>query len=379
MYLGEKIYSSKTQLTYTIVQCLSNGGQAEVAFAKSDRSNITYCIKRLFSIKYTSDPIIQEKCKRFEGERMNIYKKINHSTMPGASCSYVYDFFRENSFYYVVTEKIYGVELPSEIHKVLSIDEILFLFRAIIYAFKPFEVNSIIHSDIKPENILLKPHGNYFVPKILDFESAFFCKNPPNRGDIVGTEPYYSPELAAFNDDYTEQTYPLTPKSDIFALGIILYKMLTGVYPVAKEEKKYLFEAVVNNDPIFFPSSWSYELKDLLNRMWSLDPEKRPSIDQTLEILKSLNDYSYSPNSVVEPYVLLDRIEDNKSVVSVFSINKDIELEYSVDRNRLQHYSGPFIISDDDVELEFRIKKIKETESYKFIKIVSTSFLKKVK
>lgn len=379
MNLGEKIFSSNTKLTYTIIHCLSNGGQAEVAFAKADKTDTTYCIKRLFSIKYTSDSIVQKQCKKFEEERTYLYKKINKFTMPGASCSYVCDFFRENSFYYVVTEKINGIELPPEINKVLSIDEILFLFRMIIYAFKPFEINSIIHSDIKPENILLKPHGHYFVPKILDFESAFYYKSPPIRGSIVGTEPYYSPELASYNDVSVEHTLPLTFKSDIFALGIILYKMLMGTYPIPKEKKKYLFEVIANSESIYFPHEWSKELKNLLLSMWSLDPEKRPCIDHILETLKSLNDFSYSPNSIIEPHILIDRINDHKSSVSVITLNKNIELEYSIDRNSLQHYTKPFFITDDDVELEIKIKKIGESETYKFTRIISASSFKKGK
>ena len=79
MYVGEKIFSSNTYITYVITQCLSNGGQAEVAYAKSEKSNIVYCIKRLFSIKYTPNPIIQKRCKEFEEERKNIYRKITRN------------------------------------------------------------------------------------------------------------------------------------------------------------------------------------------------------------------------------------------------------------------------------------------------------------
>ena len=89
----------------------------------------------IFSALNSEKKSFQARCKKFEEERTKIYKLINQNTVPGASCSYIYDFFREHSFYYVVTEKIEGFELcPKKLSECLPIEERIILFRIILYS-----------------------------------------------------------------------------------------------------------------------------------------------------------------------------------------------------------------------------------------------------
>jgi serine/threonine protein kinase len=108
----------------------------------------------------------------------------------------------------------------------LSVHERLSLFRKICEAVQYAHDNGIIHRDLKPENILVDAYG---VPQLLDFGIATEAMG--GSDSEVGLQPmtpaYSAPEL--WNGQ------PATAASDVWALGVILYQMLTGVYPYARQ------------------------------------------------------------------------------------------------------------------------------------------------
>ena len=129
--------------------------------------------------------------------------------------------------------------------------------------------------------------------RLVDFESSFFTFTPPPKGYVVGTEPYYSPELALYNNENNEVGKEvLTTKSDIFSLGIILYELLVGQYPVNADLKRYCYEIISKKGDIEMPGNWSLELKTLVHNMLSLNPQKRPCIMEIVDTLKTITDTS---------------------------------------------------------------------------------------
>ena len=374
MEFGEKIYSSQTNTLYEVLQPVKAGGQAEVGYAISNKSTRVYFIKRLLNIKYSDKGFVRERCRIFERERREIYKKLNNKSLPGGTCSYIYDFFREKTFYYVVTEKADGISLNTKsIFNALSIDARLRLFKRIAYSFYPFEQGNIIHGDVKPDNVLVKNIEDSITARLVDFESAFFTSEPPPKGYVVGTEPYYSPELALYNSETNDVGKEvLTTKSDIFSLGIVLYELLTGHYPISADKKKYCYEVVSQNgncDDFDMPDYWSSELRELLFDMLSLNPLNRPGIMDIVNRLSLITDTSAAINELHPIKTIVTRISYNQARVTLFSYNTNAVIYFSTDREEMKLYKEPFLISDDDIETKFEV-------SAKFgSKVISKTFI----
>lgn len=377
MVIGEKIYSSISRTTYTIFHTFKAGGQAEVAYATSDKSSMVFFIKRLLNIKYSSNKIVQKECLEFEKNRRDIYKKINALTVPGASCTYINDFFREGPFYYVVTAKIEGFDLRIEdVSKYLSLREKIFLLKTIVYSFYPLEKQKIIHGDIKPENFIIKRINDHFVAKMVDLESSFMVDNPPEKGYVVGTEPYYSPELVDYNNENNAVgSDVLTTKSDIFSLGIIFYEVLTGQYP---NKDKYVFEQIKDNESIAYPTFWPKELTELIKAMLLLDPKGRPDIITILKVLKGILSEVVTINEIHPPYVKVEPTPDQNAKVHIYSLQKDSKISYSLGEAKYIEYSEPILISDDDIHLKIKVTKENETSRVKYFRHVVSASINRI-
>ncbi len=142
---------------------------------------------------------------------------------------------------YFVMELVKGVPLTEycDTHK-LSIPERLNLFQQICSAVQHAHQKGIIHRDLKPTNILVESHDGKPVPKVIDFglakattglqlsEQSMFTA----FGSVMGTPLYMAPEQATFN------AVDVDTRADVYALGVILYEMLTGTTPLTKETMK---------------------------------------------------------------------------------------------------------------------------------------------
>src|SRR5262249_15571106 len=134
-----------------------------------------------------------------------------------------------------------GVPLTEycDAHK-LSVPERLDLFMKICSAVQHAHQKGIIHRDLKPSNILVESHDGKPVPKVIDFGLAkatsdlrltehtlFTC-----LGMVVGTPTYMAPEQATLN------AVDVDTRADVYALGIILYELLTGTTPLSRATVK---------------------------------------------------------------------------------------------------------------------------------------------
>jgi serine/threonine protein kinase len=376
MFLGECINGNNGN-QYSVVRLLKSGGQAEAAVGRNIQDGKDYFIKRLLNIKFVHRFILSGECRLFEESRRRIYSSINSLSLPGGSCTYIVDFFRDKTFYYVVSDLITGIPFnPYQIAQSMDLQSRLQLFRIIVYSFLPLESFGIIHGDVKPENILLKKKDKHFVSKLIDFESSFFYNSPPPPGDIVGTEPYYSPEILLYNlGKDTDSAVVLSPKSDIFSLGILLFEMLAGYYP--GRNGKYASEMALEGVPFNYPDNWSVPLKRLVSSMLALKPDLRPSVLETVELLKAIPDES-TIKGIPDPVIFIERISKELALIHIYSFDFNESFRYALDSSSFVDYSTPVSIEDDDVHLHVQINKDGETRIIEKVVSVSDHRTKKV-
>jgi eukaryotic-like serine/threonine-protein kinase len=218
---------------YKLLQQIGEGGMGTVWMADQSAP-----VKRRVALKLMRVERAQSKTilSRFDAERQAIalmdHPHIARLLDAGATPS-------GQPFF--VMELVKGVPLTGfcDAHK-LGIPERLNLFMQICAAVQHAHQKGIIHRDLKPSNILVESHDGKPVPKIIDFglakattglqltEHTLFTA----FGSVIGTPLYMAPEQANFN------AVDVDTRADIYALGVILYELLTGTTPIARETFK---------------------------------------------------------------------------------------------------------------------------------------------
>ena len=197
------------------------------------------------------------------------------------------DISNKQIVYYQIMEYASNGELKDyvkDVYSRLSEKTSAKLFMKIVIGVKYLHDNNIAHCDLKPENILL---DKYFNPKINDF--GFSQEFDGKNGNFLvhkgsGTPIYSSPDVRlAFTKGYDGI------KNDIFSLGILLFVITVGDFPFKSatySDDKYKF--IIKGRYKYFWDNFDHlnlsdKFKDLINKLISLNPAKRLSIDEILK------------------------------------------------------------------------------------------------
>lgn len=185
----------------------------------------------------------------------------------------IYQTGEEAGVAYVAMERLVGSTLGERLDsQSFTITESLHIARQMALGLAAAHDQGLVHRDIKPENVWLETPGNRV--KLLDFglarpvdEEVFLT----NTGTIVGTPAYMAPEQAAGKR--------VDARSDLFSLGSVLYRLVTGKLPFPGDNVMAVLSALASQTP---PSARSINplvppaLDDLLNRLLQKDPSARP-------------------------------------------------------------------------------------------------------
>ncbi len=243
---------------YEIIEELGRGGSGEVYKAIDRVIDRTVAIKRLHSGTKASSRAVREARATASLEKSNVVR--------------IYDFDKDDSYHYLIMEYVDGVTLAEILEQIpkLSIEESLAIAVEVADAIAAASLNNIIHQDIKPENIMITKNGKV---KVTDFGIARLSSSTMTQdGDIVGTLAYMSPEQTSGD--------AVDNRTDIFSLGVVLYRMLTGQSPFAAPNPGGIVFKILNLEPeppsIINPDVQP-GLEDLVMKSLEKKPAKRLS------------------------------------------------------------------------------------------------------
>jgi serine/threonine-protein kinase len=156
--------------------------------------------------------------------------------------------FMESRIPYIVFEYLEGSVLTDEIYRLggLPVRRAVTIARQIASALHAAHAANIVHRDLKSENVFLTDRDEELDHvKVLDFGISKFLETgdvKTRRGMIMGTPEFMAPEQISNPDDVDQ-------RSDIYALGVILYEMLTGRRPFTNDDPRTLLHRIIHNDP----------------------------------------------------------------------------------------------------------------------------------
>ena len=283
-------------------------GLSEWSFA--ERGGREFFIKRFLSPTYPeadapgSERIKAKKrarCAAFEAHHRGIQAAMAPLTTYGGNLIATLDFFRIGAKYYKVTEKVDVAGLQTRDVAALDFPAQLVLLKTVAHSLKILHDLRIVHSDLKPGNVLVKRTELGYTTKLIDFDSSYLAGNPPSPEEIVGTMNYYSPELVRYIQGAAAPG-ELTEASDIFALGLIYAEYLTGAMPPFDPAHREPAVAVLHGQALKLgPSRAPTSITDLIERMLLPDPAARPSVAQVHSTLMSLRGGTPPPTAARAP------------------------------------------------------------------------------
>lgn len=235
---------------YRILKRLGKGGMGEVFLGEDTRQHGRKVALKVLPPELTND---ESRLRRFKQEARAILR-LNHPNILT-----IFEIGQTNSTYYIATEFIEGETLRQCIWRdPIKVDEALGIAIQVAMALEAAHAAGIVHRDVKPENIMLRPDRfvrDRFV-KVLDFGLAKLTErestaNDPeavtmpvsktNPGAVLGTTGYMSPEQA--------QGEPIDARTDIFSLGVVLYEMVAGRAPFTGPTDSHVRVSIIDHDP----------------------------------------------------------------------------------------------------------------------------------
>ena len=235
------VYQKVLPERYRLIEMIGRGGMAEVFLAEDTRLNRRVAIKFL-SGEFTKDT---DRTRRFTREA-RAASALNHPNI-----LIIHDISESEDAQFIVSEYVEGETLGTRIRRGrLPLVEAVNIAIQVASALAASHKAGIVHRDVKPDNIMLRPDGSV---KVLDFGLAKETEQifsgdaktldlvSTSPGLILGTPQYMSPEQTRGID--------LDPRTDIFSLGNIIFEMVTGHVPFPGKSMADILAAIISKEP----------------------------------------------------------------------------------------------------------------------------------
>ncbi|WP_421830185.1 serine/threonine protein kinase [Larkinella sp.] len=218
---------------YRIESLLGEGGMGTVYQATDT------LLQRLVAVKMLHPHLVSQTSfmERFRNEAL-ILARLNHPNI-----AVVYNFLQDNADYFMAMEYVEGDSLEALIRKAGALSPAVAaeVVRQGLEGMAHAHRKGVLHRDIKPANLMLTPEGTI---KLMDFGIARVSgeQRLTQANRLVGTLEYMAPELIEGQEP--------SPASDLYAMGVLLYELLSGKLPFASRTDYELMQAIVREKPI---------------------------------------------------------------------------------------------------------------------------------
>jgi len=220
---------------YEVLRLLGSGTTSSVYLARDPATAREVAVK-LFSIDQSADPEQATLIRKFFLTEVLLAQRLRHPNIVQ-----IYDSAVDDSKAYIAMEYVHGSTLDKYCRpgSLLDFKRVAEILQTVCAALDYAQQHGVIHRDIKPDNILLSEN---LEPKVSDFGSALNLENVKvSQVEGVGSPAYMSPEQI--------QGETLTSHSDMFSMGMVLYKMLTGTLPFTASTHYGIVEQILRAQP----------------------------------------------------------------------------------------------------------------------------------
>jgi len=273
LQIGEKVGE------YEIVGFLGAGGMGSVYHGIHKKIN------RSAAIKVLSEPATSSNFKERFFNEAQLQSSLHHPNI-----ATLYDFQESADVLFIVMEYVDGETLDALIsRRFFAVEDALATFETVCEAVDFIHSHNIVHRDIKPQNIKLSSGGKV---KMLDFGIAKgkVSHGLTRVGGVIGTPNYLAPEQLLGQ--------PATPRSDIWALGVLLYEMLTGETPFKGKTLGELHLQITTSKydpPETANPAVSHQVSRIVSKCLTIDPAQRyQNLEEVLSDVKEAKK-RYSP------------------------------------------------------------------------------------
>jgi len=250
---------------YVIINKIGKGSTGTVYLSHDPYYRRDVAIK-VYSIEEDSDADRARVARKMFFNEAHMVGMLQHpNIMP------IFDAGEEDGKYYVVTEHIQGARTLAAYCRpdnLLRVDDVVEIIYKCAKALHYSHGRGVIHRDIKPSNVMLTIDNDV---RIIDFGIAIVSDSEISRIEgIAGSPSYMSPEQV--------QSEELTPRSDLYSLGAVMYELLTGYRPFRADNLSKLLHQIVYATPPpihTYRSDLPEELESVVAMTMQKEPDKR--------------------------------------------------------------------------------------------------------